>query len=431
MSQEIKNIKIEDLVLWTENPRDPIDEKATDQEVVNRALKNVASKWNLQKLAKEMGAHYDFSELPTVVYHDKKPIVYDGNRRIALGKIKHGFVSVSLDIEAKIPDFPIEIPCNVCSKKIALSNVYRKHSGTGSWQPLERDLFLHNFMGEEPSAFLSLDLATGLIRENPHLNQRFVKDEVLTKELLKDMGFSIKKGKLHSVFSETEEEKILSDISEKVKNKDITTRKKRGKVIETLDPSSQKLINECKGKSSHASRVTFNKPNGVPAVESMHSKDNIPKPIADTDKKRLTKRSLSNQPPALFGDTLYLKVGKVSNLYRDIIDLYGFYIDNKNRLSETFRSLIRMSLRLLCETAAKDKNMKLENYLKNNFAEAKKTLSRDSKTTLSNQNVSGESIIQLLHTGAHDYSASSNFDQTVALSIIIGAILTKTHGKDK
>jgi hypothetical protein len=30
MSQEVKYIKIEDLVLWTENPRDPIDKNATD-----------------------------------------------------------------------------------------------------------------------------------------------------------------------------------------------------------------------------------------------------------------------------------------------------------------------------------------------------------------------------------------------------------------
>jgi hypothetical protein len=30
MNQEVKYIKIEDLVLWTENPRDPIDKNATD-----------------------------------------------------------------------------------------------------------------------------------------------------------------------------------------------------------------------------------------------------------------------------------------------------------------------------------------------------------------------------------------------------------------
>lgn len=119
MSQKIENISIEKLVLWTENPRDPIDPTATDQEVINRAITDNESKWQLEKLAKEMGEYYDYSELPTVVYHDKKPVVYDGNRRIVLGKIKHNLVSVK-DFNINIPEFPRSIPCNVCSKDIAL-----------------------------------------------------------------------------------------------------------------------------------------------------------------------------------------------------------------------------------------------------------------------------------------------------------------------
>jgi predicted NodU family carbamoyl transferase len=89
-----------------------------------------------------------------------------------------------------------------------------------------------------------------------------------------------------------------------------------------------------------------------------------------------------------------------------------------------------MSLRLLCETAAKeDNNKKLENYLKGYFDEAKKNLNQDIKTTLSGQNVTEESIVQLLHTGAHNYKSTSNMAQTIALSIIIGKILTLSHGK--
>ena len=94
MNQQIKEIDINDLVLWTENPRDPIDKNATDQEVVDHAIDDNMSKWNLSKLAKEMRGYYDFSELPTVVYHGDKPIVYDGNRRMILAKIKHGLVNV-------------------------------------------------------------------------------------------------------------------------------------------------------------------------------------------------------------------------------------------------------------------------------------------------------------------------------------------------
>ena len=94
MGQEVLTLKLRDLVLWTENPRDPVDGTATDQDIVDRALSDKLSKWNLPRLAKEMGRHYDFSELPTVVFHGKKPVVYDGNRRMVLGKIKHGLVSV-------------------------------------------------------------------------------------------------------------------------------------------------------------------------------------------------------------------------------------------------------------------------------------------------------------------------------------------------
>jgi len=74
--------------------------------------------------------------------------------------------------------------------------------------------------------------------------------------------------------------------------------------------------------------------------------------------------------------------------------------------------------------------MKLDNYLKNHFKKAKKKLDQDTKTTLANHNISETSIIQLLHTGAHNYTASQNLEQTLALSIIIGEILTITHGKD-
>jgi hypothetical protein len=368
-------------VLWTENPRDRIDENATDQDIVDRALDDKFSKWTLAKLAKEMGDYYDFSELPTVVYHGKKPVVYDGNRRIILGKIKHSLVTAPNVTKIQIPDFPEEIPCNVCAEKVALTNVYRKHIDTGSWQPLERDIFLHRFMRQEKSSFLILDEDTGIIRANPHLNQRFVKDEIFKEDILKSMGFTIQKGRLNSVHSNQEAYSILSDISRKIMEKQITTRKNRGKVIEVLEPSSQELIDRNKNKKSHISKITFSRPN-------------------DENKNlRQSKRTLKKETE-LFGGNLYLKMGKVSNLYRDIVDLYQFYILTKDKLSQTFPSLIRMSLRLLCETAAKeDKNKKLENYLKEHFVNAKRTLTQDIKTTLSTQNVNEETVVQLLRTG--------------------------------
>lgn len=416
MDQEVKYIKINDLVLWTENPRDPIDENAVDQDIVDRAMDDGLNKWSLAKLAKEMGDYYDFSELPTVVYHNDKPIVYDGNRRIVLGKIKHGLVKVNNGTNIQLPEFPNEIPCNVCTEKIALNNVYRKHSETGSWQPLERDIFLHKFMGKGKSMFLVMDEETGIISSNPHLNQRFVKDEIFKEEILKSMGFFVKNGALYTVHDSQEGHSVLSDISQKIEKKDITTRKNRGKVIEVLEPSSQHIIDKNKKNKPHLSGISFgtNKSN-----------------IKTTNKQIRQTQRTPKKETEIFGGLLYLRMGDVSNLYRDIVDLYTFYVKDKKRLSQTFPSLIRMSLRLLCETASKNiNNMKLDNYLNKYFKDAKKNLDKDAKTTLANQNITETSIVQLLHTGAHNYDSSKNIEQTMALSIIIGEILTITHGKD-
>lgn len=416
MNQQVKYINIKDLVLWTENPRDPINENASDQDIVNRALEDVNSKWTLAKLANEMGEYYDFSELPTVVYHNGKPVVYDGNRRIILGKIKHKLVSVQDGDVNTIPDFPIEIPCNVCVKEIALKNVYRKHSDSGSWHPLERDMFLHKFMGEKKSAFLVLEENTGLISKNPHLNKRFVKDEIFREDILSDLGFEVKGNTLQSVHDDEQAFSILSDISDKVQRNEITTRNNRGKVFEVLNKSSQELIDKNKNNKPKPSNINFN----TPVVESKE-----PEPKKTRQSKRVQKKE-----PELFGGKLYLKAGEVSNLYRDISDLFSFYKDNKHMLSDSFPSLIRMSLRLLCESAAKDSNLGMDQYIKKHFKNAKVNLDQDVKTTLSNQNVTENSIVQLLHTGAHNYKSSNNIEQTMAISIMIGSIIAISHGKE-
>lgn len=408
MEQEVKYINIKKLVLWTENPRDPIDENATDQDIVNRALVDSSNKWSLKKLAKEMGEYYDFSELPTVVYHGKKPIVYDGNRRIILGKIKFGLVNVSNSTNIQIPDFPEEIPCNVCEKEIALKNVERKHSKSGSWSPLERDIFLHKFMKKEKSLFLVLDESTGIISSNPHLNKRYVKDEIFKDDVLTAMGFSIESGALQSVHSDQESFSILSDISQKVKEEVITTRgEQRGKAIEVLDSTSRQIIDKNKDKKPHQTNISFEEPES---------------------QKRLTRRTTAKNLE-IFGEKLYLRAGKISDLYRDVMDLYQFYSKEKHRLSQTFPSIIRMALRLLCETAASDVNAKIEDYVSNNYPIAKKTFGQDVKTTLASQNIKEDSIVMLLHTGAHNYEASSNLEQTIALSVAVGGMLKITHGK--
>ena len=90
-----------------------------------------------------------------------------------------------------------------------------------------------------------------------------------------------------------------------------------------------------------------------------------------------------------------------------------------------------MSLRLLCETAASDLNMKgIVEYSNKYFKDAKKALSHDYQTLLSCQNVEQNTIVRLLNVGAHNYTTSNNYEQTIAISIILGAMLTISHGKD-
>ena len=409
MSQKIVEITISNLVLWTENPRDPIDPKSTDQDIADKAWKDEHEKWNLLRLAKEMKTHYDLSELPTVVYHEKTPIVYDGNRRMILAKLKHDYVKLDGFDISKLPEIPSVIPCNVCSKDIAIQNVFRKHGDSGSWSPLDRDLFIHKFLKEPKSTFLKLDDATGIISSNSHLNQVFVKNEIFTSEKLKEMGFEFVNDELESKHSDAEAKTIFEDISSKIAAKVISTRSNRGRVVEVLDTSSRNLIESNKKKS----------------LKKIHISASV---LPTSTKKKMSART-KKKDPEIFNGPLYLKSGQVSDLYRDIVDLFNYYHQKKDLFSQYFPSLIRMSLRLLCEAAANDKTISMEKYLKSNFASAKKKLDIDAKTTLSTQNVSESSIIQLLHIGAHNYQAGNNLEQTVAISIILGEILTITHGR--
>lgn len=412
MSQEVQKLKLKDLVLWTENPRDPVDETATDQDIVNMALADKFSKWNLGRLAKEMGQYYDFSELPTVVFHGKKPVVYDGNRRIVLGKIKHGLVSADGFNADILPMFPDEIPCNVCSKAIAFKNVWRKHAETGSWLPLDRDIFLHKHMNDRKSAFLLMEENTGIITANPHLNQRFVKDEIFREDILDKLGISFVDEKLHSKHNRKETLALLDDISRKVRDKVITTRLNRGKVMAILDPDSQRTVEEHKRHKA--------KPVVLDIAENSEVKDK-----ANLRQSRRVRTKVTQ----IFGGPLYLRNGGVSNLYRDIVDLHAFYHEKKASLSDIFPSLIRMALRLLCEAAAKECRQEMVAYISSRFQRAKATLDQNTKTTLSNHNVTEKSLVQLLQTGAHNYAASANVEQTLAVSIILGALLTDSHGK--
>ena len=110
------------------------------------------------------------------------------------------------------------------------------------------------------------------------------------------MGFTIKEGKLNTVHSDQEAYAILSDISQQVKKKEITTRKHRGQVIDVLNPSSQQLIEQNKKSKPHPPNISFS-----------GSKE-------ENTRQRQSKRTLKREAE-LFGGKLYLCMGEVSDLY--------------------------------------------------------------------------------------------------------------------
>ena len=413
-SQKIEEIAVKDLVLWTENPRDPINPKGNDQNIADRAIERDSRKrWSLKNLFSSMGDLYDLSEIPTVVYENKKPIVYDGNRRVLIGKIIHGDVS-GFDVSQYQPFyFPEKISCNVCTKEIALKNVLRKHSKSGSWHPLERDIFMHKHMGEEKSIFLkfeyatgliSSNYATGLISSNKELNQGFVKKEIITKSNLNALGFFETEESLRTIHNQTTAKHILEALAEIIMTGQVTTRKNRNLILNVL--RSETGIKEIEKDLSQSRRKSSTLQFATPLTPHMPKKRH-----------------------ELFGGDISLQESGVNNTYRDLRKMDKSA--NRGGFSGDFTMLIRMGLRVLCERAAEDEKQPWGKYLDNNFADAKKNLSEDEKMTLSSQNINTpKNMAKLLNHGAHGNTTANNHEQTIAISLILGQMLKISHGKE-
>ncbi len=419
MPQEIQEIDVNDLVLWTENPRHPIKATATDQDIADRAIsKDGRSRWSIEKLFKSMGDWYDTSEIPTVVYVDGKPVVYDGNRRVLIGKIIHKCVK-GFDLpEFDSPefDFPKKIPCNVCDNATALKNIERKHAKGGSWKALERDIFKHYHMGEDKSAFLVIDEITGIISNNPFMNQDFVKKEIFSFQHLKDLNILIHKGVLTTPYTPEAFEEILWQIVDLVRDKEVTTRKNRYELISLL-----------------------NKDTRIKSIVSKN-KRNTYKPFIELKLNDQNRRTKKEKIP-LFGNILPLKIGMILNL---LLDLQAIHNEvDQDKYSEHATMIVAMGLRLICESAAAElteeqlakktarkKEITLKDYVEDNFDDAKQKVPKKYYNYLRNNSVEKKSMVGLLNTGAHGYADTLDEKQTIALSLIIGKILEKTHGAE-
>ena len=242
------------------------------------------------------------------------------------------------------------------------------------------------------------------------------------------LGLKITDGHLVSQHTKSELRKIFDDIILKIKDKKITTRSSRGKVYDVLEQETRDILENNKEHEYTLSPKLYIPQKKEAEQTCKNDTNNIEENDSAASLIRKTKRIQEPEIP-FFGKDLYLRAGIVNNLYRDILDLHRFYKSQK--LSKSFSGILRMSLRLLCETASSScKSTDIKPYILKYFDEAKKQIDQNQKTLLANQNVTKDSLTQLLHTGAHNYRSSCNYEQTLAISIILGAMLSISHGKE-
>ena len=234
------------------------------------------------------------------------------------------------------------------------------------------------------------------------------------------MGFVLKGDKLHTCHSDEEVWILLDDIYQKVKNKQITTRINRGNPLLVLDQRTKEIIESNKQKTFHL----YNPPVKNDVVSKIVVSVELPQRKTPITRK---KRQI------FFGEKLILKVGDVNNLYSDILSLYNYVDSNRKAFSSKIYAVFRMSLRLLCETAAADcgytGKKAIDEYIEKFYPLAKKRLSQDIKTFLHEQNILQETLPQLFHTGAHNYQSSVSSEKAMGISIVLGAMLKESHGK--
>ena len=480
--QHIESIPLEKLVLWSENPRDPIDPDADNEQIIENALngKGADSKWELDKFAKEMGDKYDFSSLPTVaaIEGTDKYTVYDGNRRVIIAMMG-AWGAPSMRLRTTLPLFPEEIPCCVCSRDDALKSVYRRHSENGSWGQYERDVFIYRYMNAPKSVLVRLEDLIHAVTRWPKINLRYVEEDILNDKHLKEFG--LKPGEEDfGVPPETLEE-LIKAIADGIEDGSLNTRGNRNDPTKALSDDLLKRVYDDaarhKASAAQGNKVDERDTDGLSGNVEKGIKgagqgglfddgrtdggqlekgsddgDSERDPVDDgtgdssagetvsvnTAGSRRT-RTTKEKGYSVFNGKLILRAGSVNNLYRTLECLWKMNEAGKIEFNAGFNGVIRMGLRLLAETAAKEdqpnlRRKQLKAYVSTYADSAKKAIrlsgmDNDLVTFLSGQSVTAGSIENLLQTGAHSYTLSSGREQALAVSIFLAEMLKLSHGK--
>jgi hypothetical protein len=467
-TQEIVDISFDDLLLWTENPRDPVDGKTND-EVIIHALNNMKT-WRLESLAKSMGDTYDFSELPTVVrVEEGKYRVFDGNRRVILAFLsREGFPKGAKKF--RIPStFPEKIPCNLCTQYRAVKNIIRKHAGGGTWTELARARFLVDYANESPSLLLAVEEALQLRSNFSKYDQNWVSREIFSSARMRELGIKYENGKIYSIYDRDETRKLFIEIADAIQKEKISTRKNRYKIHEVIDFNVRPYNKDDSSLffdfyaspesnfDNYSDESTQDAGQKEPPLSSKFEKssdstgENNQNAAKDAlgkkeNNQRRTRRT-QNKKPLLLGRTLSLEAGEVNDFYRELDFLYELRMQRsaieKVDPSDATWSFFRMSLRLLIETAGSDladkgeierdsKGRALKNYCERFSGEVKGRIPRGDvniKEFLSSFNISKDTILRHLESGAHNYSSGKSQDIFHAVGVFCGYMLEASHGK--
>ena len=480
--QHIETIPLEKLVLWSENPRDPIDPNADNGQIIENARngEGADSKWELNKLAKEMGDKYDFSSLPTVaaIEGTDKYTVYDGNRRVIIAMIG-AWGAPSMRLRTTLPLFPEEIPCRVCSRDEALKSVYRRHSDNGSWGQYERDVFVYKYMGEPKSVLVRLEDLIHAVTKWPRINLRYVEEDILNDKHLREFGLKPEEEDF-GVSSETLE-KLIEAIADGIEDGSLNTRGNRNDPTKALSDEVLKRVHDDAARheasTAHGGKANEQSTNGLSGdveegvyeagqgglfddertygdkiEKDFDGGDSEQNPVDDeTGKGTLGEtdsvnrgvsrrtRTMKEKGYSAFNGKLILRAGSVNNLYRTLECLWQMNEAGRIEFNAGFNGIFRMGLRLLAETAAKEvqppsESKPLKAYVSTYASSAKKEIRSSGKgndlaTYLRSQSVTPENIETLLQAGAHSYTSSSGREQALAISIFLAEMLKLSHGK--
>ena len=445
-----QDIQILKLILWDQNPRFPEEYfRKTETELIDFLLTKKGEKEKLLELAKSIIDN--INEITPwerlIVYKRKNDhIVLEGNRRLMVYKL---LLNPELTTIAKAKEFFNEakskvkinknfsLECLVTTDKDkGLKYVELKHleSGYKSWGEPERNNFKRRRGGADEKLIIKTEIDAIVKRldfpqelKDMILGKGYVTTfyRVIAENAAKDFFGYEADGEQLKIRDKNFEEKLKVIIWDLLKKKDKNGNKLDSRALNKKDDVTKYLASI---KNNDFKRVKKETKESETKEETLFGEKNTSIKIGTLSANKKTPRTqkILNE---LFGGTLTLKKGDTNNIYRDIMDLYTYYLNNKDRLSPSFPSLIRMALRLLVESATKE-NESISNYIDNNYESAKKTLTKNQKTTLSNNAIEGKKTLKkLMQSGAHNYTNSANFEQTIAMSIIIGAMLKITHKK--